>query len=121
MACHLAGVRLEHPLDLPDGARLLVQQHLAGHRRDVRVAQLHRDPETVAQPHQGVRVGGKGRLSGPDEHDTTVELSLDRLGDLGDGGRAVLDLVDVLLDFVQNQHRQWQCFIIGQGPFWPSR
>ncbi len=99
----LAGVRLEHPLDRRTRARPLVQQHLAGHRFDVRIGQLDRDPEAVAEPHQRRGAGRERRLSGAHEHDAAVELRLHRLGHFREGGRTVLGLVDVLLHLVEHE------------------
>ena len=110
----LARMRLEHPVDLGTRARPLVQEHLAGHRLDVGIGQLDRDPEAVPEPQQRRRAGRERRLPGAHEHDAAVELGLHRLGHLRQSGRPILSLVDVLLHLVEHQDGMRQLPVVRQ-------
>ena len=100
---HLARVVFEHLLDGRSRRGALPQQHLARDRLHLGVGELDGRAEAVAEPLQRLRARGKRGLARGDEEHAAVEPRLKRLGKLGDGRRAVLRLVDVLLHLVEHE------------------
>ena len=84
----------------------LSQQDFPGDHLHLGVGKLDGDLETVAEPLQRHRAGGKRRLPGGDEKHPAAELGLHGLREFRDGGRPVLCFVDVLLNLVKDEDGQ---------------
>ena len=111
---HLARVRFEHLLDRGGSSGLLLEQHLPGDHLHLGIGELDGDAEAVAEPLQRLRPGRERRLTGGDQKQPALEPGLDSLRQLGDGRRPVLRLVDVLLDFVEDEDGQGEIAVGGE-------
>ena len=104
LARDLAAVLLEEVAHGPDRRGLLLQEHLAGDRFDVRSESWTRIVKRSISFWRR-RTCGQRALPGADEHDVAVELLGERLGHFSDQRRAVVRVADVLLHLVEDEDR----------------